>query len=389
MKTEVLAQKIRENNGNDKRREKIAFVLFLLAQVLCSGKQNVLLWWGDKSISGELVSLILAFFYGREYWNSYLRIDRAGLDLFIEERFSLSDIARMHAFSSKEYFGYLRKKQLIYQGILLLAMAAAGLVSGSYGYCLFGFVAALVPFLVGLLKQADFEYVTYNRTKVCYGLLSGTLWIVELMVELFLMLALLFLGLALLSDYVAAGKFNEDIMLYRSYGAGWMYTVWMLLSGIYIIACYMGEKVVNRKMAVKCILILVLWGGLTMVVERYNYVEIRSDGLTVSTWKGKQDYGFSDVERYAIYEEDDGIQMRLYFRDGSNAELFSGTSTTSDLYDNTYYSEYNFVAALLPTLSEYGASGTIKDVDLLREDVADMDEELCTGLEEIIAIMEQ
>lgn len=59
----------------------------------------------------------------------------------------------------------------------------------------------------------------------------------------------------------------------------------------------------------------------------------------------------------------------------------------SELYEDKYYSDYNYMADMVERMQERNIPGNLRDVKLIREDVEGLDDQLKEGLEEIILKM--
>jgi hypothetical protein len=381
MNVVAFANEIKKGNKTNTIRSIVMFMVFLLAVFMSSAGSSTF------SMRTEILGIVLiVFLYGIEYWKSYLRIEDGG--------FGLCSIARTNAFDVKGYFSYIRKKQVIWNVVILIYMIVIGLLTKNYIYVFCSIGVAVLPLIIGFGKQFIFVYYTRNRVKTWISVVGGIASFFEVfaifVVSLFYLVAGFLLGYTILSD-LATGGLNDKEILYRSSGFSYLFgglmIVWLLFAVSFLfsfrLACGKKKILIRSILGASVVILFVA----NIVLECNNYVEVGMDKITVATFEGRKVYSFDEIESYEIYD-DDGIQVKLSFQDGNTAELIGKTSTISDAYDELYYSEYNFVADLLPEFEACGAKGKIRDVEELRDEVAGMDSELSVGLEEIVSFMD-
>ena len=67
--------------------------------------------------------------------------------------------------------------------------------------------------------------------------------------------------------------------------------------------------------------------------------------------------------------------------------MFGDCESLFELYEDKYYSDYNYMADMVERMQERNIPGNLRDVKLIREDVEGLDDQLKEGLEEIILKM--
>lgn len=389
MNVTAFAQKIKKDNRTDRDKCKCFFIIFLCSVFILTGYEDSTAFGaGDFA-----VILLIVLLYSVSFYRQYIRVTEKSAD-----NKYLYNIVRAHAFNVKEYFLYIRKKQLVWQIAILAYIVAVGIIHKVAGtvhidisFFAAGIAAAIIPSIVGVIIQKDFEYRISNRCRQGFGFLKiiigGLLWLAEIILSFVIIFIVIFSVWAVISDSIAK-DFNNSEIIYRTYSFTAVLTVMMIVAGLFIYVCvFYFEK--------KRVLLRIIFGALTImlgiveaILEQNNYVDIKMDEIIVVTFDGKTAYSFDEIEGYNICEEDEGIQVKMTFNDGNTVKLFSGLSTSTEAYDEIYYSEYNYVADLIRKFSEYEVEGSITDIDKLRDAVEGLDNELGDGLEEIIGFME-
>lgn len=388
MNVTAFAQKIKKDNRTDRDKCKLFFIIFLCSVFIFTG-------YADSTTFGAgdfAVILLIVLLYSVSFYRQYIRVTAESAD-----NKYLYNIARVHAFNVKEYFLYIRKKQLVWQIVILSYIVAVGIIHKVAGtvhidisFFAAGIAAAIVPFIVGVIIQKDFEYRISNRCRHGFGFLGiiigGLLWLAEIILSVVIIFIVIISVWAVISDSITK-DFNNSEIIYRTYSITAVFIVLLTVAALSIFACvfYFGKKRVLLTIIFGVLTILL--GIVEAILEQNNYVDIKTDEIIVATFDGKTAYSFDEIKEYVIYEEDQGIQVKLTFDDSKTVKLFSGVSTSTEAYDAAYYSEYNYVADLIRKFSEYEVEGSITDIDELRDAVEGLDNELGDGLEEIIDIM--
>lgn len=181
----------------------------------------------------------------------------------------------------------------------------------------------------------------------------------------------------------------EAAAVYRiyPYSVSLIFMVAAVFSMLWIGANFNWNKKRTRKMAAIISGMLFLAGAVIQIAEMHTYTEITDTQIVVRKLWNIKTHQTEDIKSFHIYNENDAIQMELIFYDGSSVKMTGSSMETNDLYDQNYYSEYNYIAEYAQKLKESGADGSIRDIKKLRENVADLDSELREGLEQIIKIV--
>lgn len=337
-----------------------------------------------------------AIAYGASYFNQYLRVriykkEDKKEDLFGYE--TIVGIMRTQAFAVHEYFSYIRKRFFLWQAILGLEAVILFIVKTDFRILLLGIGIVVFSSLAGWCFQFLFLYRLTHRVPIWLSVLcalgKGCCWIAEVSSLIDLLLAW-FLGYAILSDFFC-GRWEEQEIVYHVFGGDWIVVVGILTFIIFVSVCLWGSFFAYIVSGKKMILALgILWiavFAMGILIQANNYVEVTPEEIVSADFSGKKTYSIEDIKEFWVYEEDFSIQLEVEFLDGNHAKLCGGSISTSTAYDETYFSEYNFFAELIPQYLSNGAKGNISDIDTLREGVLEYDPQLSEGLEKIIAVM--
>lgn len=387
MNAKEFAKGIKKYNTTDRGISRLMFAVFLSSVFFVNNYTMETDGFSDVFLFG--VSAVIVCIFSVYFYNTYIRIYSEDSELGINVEY-LHNVVNVNAFSTKKYFACLRKNMLLWQIIMFGGMLIAGIIHKSITYAAGSVIVFTIPFIVGIVMEKRFAYMMTHRINFLHaciaGLSSAVLSIAAIIVAVIYLIIPVIMLWALISDGAAQGL-NDNEIIYRSYNYSFMTAVVFLAIMIFLFALFfpLGKKTVLKRIILGIVTVLLCVTEL--VLERYSYTDTRPDGFTVVTFAGRNEYSFDDVEKYEICSGDGDIQVEVTFDDGNTCKLFSGTSTATDAYEETYYSEYNYTADLVKTLNEHGASGKLKDVDRLREEVDGLDEELSEGLEEIISLM--
>lgn len=122
-------------------------------------------------------------------------------------------------------------------------------------------------------------------------------------------------------------------------------------------------------------------------VENYRYTEIAGEEIRIRNFWQEDVYGIEEIQGFRIYEDDGSIQLELDFPDRAVEKSFTGWQSLNDLYEEKYYSEYNFIADYVEKFQKLGIEGELGDVEALEKDVEELDPEVKRGLRRIVELM--
>lgn len=399
MDIEKFARQIKIANKKDRNMAiltMLGFLAFDFCVILTSEyKIGVLLL-------GECIVIATALNAGRYQWNRYLYYYEEVTG--INTRKSLCKVMRMQAFPVKEYFSYVNKKMYLPALLLGVGSVVMGILEATgeegkpfswklFGIMLcFGVLNVLCPFVVGIGKKKIWMYQSKMGSK---GKLNMLLMISRLLftiveylyVTCVSVIAVFFLWVILRG--LMSPKIDETMVVLRIYSNLYslILIIVILFAALWAILNFQIIKLAKLVGSIACLLFVTFI--IVLVIEVHSYTEFSFNQIKIcQPWK-ENTYSLEEVKSYHIYEEDEGIQLKLYFEDGNTAQLSNTSQTYSNLYEQAYYSEYNFIADYMERLNEVGASGQIEDIEKLREDAAELDPELQNGLEKIIQVMKK
>lgn len=382
----TFAKEIKRNNDNDKRWSIIMFIAFL-----CSGFAKIESEGaGIGVVSAGVMGSVIILFFSKHYLNQYLSI-KQNIGFGIAENEYLYKIARTQAFPVKKYFNFIRKKLLIWQIIILIYSVVMALIDKEYTGIIGGVIMAVIPLGVSYIVQKTFEYrISHRANGVADGLLGflkGVLGIVEVVIVFIYLITGFMIVWAICTD-VFGKELNESKIVYRSFEDETIFTVMVVVFVIFVSTCMLDLKkkpVFTRILAGSIVAVV---GIIGIISERNNYTDITLDKITVASSEEKKEYRFDEIKSFEVFCHNDSIQVRLYFNDENDILLFSGMGTSTEAYDEKYYSEYNFVADLVAKFLDYGIEGKMRDAGKLQNSVEGYDEKVKDGLGEIIELLD-
>ena len=400
MNTVNFAEWVKKNNQRAKSKAYLAYFIFLGIHFLCSiftTEENR----GVFVFAGQCLAAAAAADMSRYQWNRYLYISRNEI---VFEETPISHVLRLHAFPIQEYFCYINKKMRMTAALLGISSVLAGILGGflskeetfAWEKCLiilcFGVVSSVSPFFVGLLKKGFFVYQSKEGTEKGFNHLRQALKGIVLVAEAIILLAVGLISIFLFWVFLGAAEqpaIDETKVVYRMYPYC-ISVIFMMIAGfgaLWIGTNFDWNKKITRKMTAIIFGALFLAGVVIQIAEMHIYTEITDSQIVIQMLWNSKTYRIEDIEQFSIYDENDGIQMELVFYDGNSAKLVGVSMENSDLYDQNYYSEYNYIADYAEKLQKAGADGKIRDIEKLREDVSAYDSQLQEGLEKIIKIV--
>lgn len=400
MNTAKFAQWVKKNNQWAKGKAYLAYFIFLGIHFTCTmlipeeGRRLFL-------FAGQCLAVAAAADVSRYQWNRYLYISRNEI---VFEEIPISHVLRLHAFPIRGYFCYINKKMAMTAAMLGIPSLLAGILGGflaeekafAWEKCLitlcFGVISAVSPFFVGLVKKGFFVY--QNKAGIKKGLnhlhhaLKGIVLVAEVITLLVVGLVSIFLFWVFLGA-VEQPAIDETKVVYRMYPYC-ISLIFMLIAGFSALlkgTAFNWNKKKTRKITAIICGTFFLAGAVIQMAEMHIYTEITDSQIVIQRLWNSKNYNIEDVKEFLIYNENDGIQIKLVFYDNNSVKLVGASMENSDLYDQNYYSEYNYIADYAEKLQKAGAVGKIKDIEKLRENVKADDSQLQKGLEQIIKIV--
>ena len=382
---DLFTKEIKKNNDKDSKWSIMLFIAFICSTFFTMESDN-------KETAGFvflLIKCLIILGFSIHYLNQYLSI-KMNMGFGIAENEYLYKVAKVQAFPVKEYFNYIRKKLLIWQVAILILGSIKAVMDKSYVEIIFVVFMSIIPALVSFVVQKMFEYRVSNRVNIGLDIFTGILKGIFEVLEIFAIFLYLIIGYivvwAIISD-AFVGKMNQNEIVYRSFKDEITFIVMLVSFIIFIFVCVFNFKTKGKFIRIFVGATLIVTAIVSIVMERNKYIDVTLDEIKVVNFSEKRAYSFDEVESFKVYMHDDSIQIKLFFDDGKAETVFGGVSTSTDTYEEEYFSEYNFAADLVSKLLDKGAKGSISDVEKLRSTVEGYDEELKNGLEEIIGLL--
>jgi hypothetical protein len=399
MEMEKFANQIQKANRNDRNKAMIAFVVFVFFDFVLSGlaQYNDILFL----VMWQCILVITALEVGRYQWNRYLYYYEGEEVIGIRE--SLCDVMRLQAFPVEKYFSYVSKKMYltsIFLGVVtfLMGLFNATHIEGidfewdRFAITLgFGVICVLSPYIVGLGKKKFWIYQSKMGSKGKLNMMLKVGRVLFAFVEYLFAIVVSVLGIIFMwgiTSAFLAPPIDETRVVLRSQQSffGLILVFIGVLAALWALFNY-SKKKLSKVMGIIASALFFI-SILMLVAEAYIYTEFSNEQITVRQLWNEKTYQLEEVNNFIIYDENEMIQMKLILEDGQTAKISGSSLSYSKLYEQTYFSEYNFIADYIISLREAGATGQIKDVEQLRKNVVDLDPEIQNGLEKIIEEME-
>lgn len=394
MNIEMFAEWVQRKNKTGQNKVILAFIAFLgfdFLTALLSGNNSLLFL-----LAGQCIVVVTAMEVGRYQWNRYL---------YLNDK-PISEITRLHAFPVKEYFSYVNKKMAVPTVLLGIFSVLFGIFAGISGeekifewksfliMSGFGVICAICPFLVGIWKKKFFMYQskmgTGGKLNIAHRIGTALFLVVEaLFLVCVTVVSVIFLWGLLFA--VLQPPIEETSVVFRTYeyGNSFIFILLAVLGGLWILITS-GYHIKKLKRTVIVIAAVFFAAAVVMgIAEMHIYTEFAENQIIVRRLWDTKIYEMEDIESFQIYDENDSIQMKLYFNDSQSVKMIGAAQEYNDLYDQTYYSEYNYLADYVEGLLEMEISGRIEDVEKLRENVKGLDTQLGQGLEKIINLLQE
>lgn len=392
---------VKKNNPGDRSKFIIAVVIFIayyLCFVLMSEEQN-----GGFFIGGCFIAFIIAMDAGRYFINRYLKIYAE--ELLLGEKVELIQVIRFHPFDVEEYFEQIRRKMSlpveIMAGYVFVLAFLAGVTEEIKmdwkRFILFLFIGGLcvvAPYVTYFLKKRLFYFQLRagKEGKLHIALSIGkALFIVpEFIVGITaLVVSTLFLSAMLIG--AIEPKIDDSMLICRHSHEFMYYYIFLLLAvvgGIWVLCNGLSTK--RRKVLCAGTVISFLVAACMLVYTANTYTEVQKDKIIIYHFGVEREYQIEDIEEFRIYaeEENEQIQMELTFGDGACEKIIGTSQSCSDLYEKTYFSDYNFVADYVEKMLDAGAEGKLEDVEELEGYIKELAPEAEEGMKKIVELME-
>jgi hypothetical protein len=303
----------------------------------------------------------------------------------------------------EKYFSYVSKKMYltsIFLGVVtfLMGLFNATHIEGidfewdRFAITLgFGVICVLSPYIVGLGKKKFWIYQSKMGSKGKLNMMLKVGRVLFAFVEYLFAIVVSVLGIIFMwgiTSAFLAPPIDETRVVLRSQQSffGLILVFIGVLAALWALFNY-SKKKLSKVMGIIASALFFI-SILMLVAEAYIYTEFSNEQITVRQLWNEKTYQLEEVNNFIIYDENEMIQMKLILEDGQTAKISGSSLSYSKLYEQTYFSEYNFIADYIISLREAGATGQIKDVEQLRKNVVDLDPEIQNGLEKIIEEME-
>ncbi|MDY5576043.1 MAG: hypothetical protein SPF70_00980, partial [Lachnospiraceae bacterium] len=286
---------------------------------------------------------------------------------------------------------YIRKSLIPYAILMVVIAIGCGCPYSVYPWLsvVYAVCVAGVLYAEGWCEERYFQYKAgrgfYEKKNYALAALDVIVRIAELIVAFVSISVGVIMVWAILGSLFAQ-DLDESRIVTRTYTySGSLILIIIAVSLMAVQLLNFGQKIYKRIRWVYVGLIILAVGMLW--IEGKFYTEFYEDKIVIADFSGKKEYDYEEIERFEIYEEHESIQMTIYFTDGEKVNLVGNVQEASELYEDKYYSDYNYMADMVERMQERNIPGNLRDVKLIREDVEGLDDQLKEGLEEIILKM--
>ncbi len=395
MEVKDFARWVKKNNDSDCRKSIFAEAGFAGLAFLYAlfGDDNGIGYYGG----GALLLVFAAFSIGRHQWERYFYVSEGDIP---GKRMPVSQVLRFHAFPAEAYFRYVFSRMnrpffrvLLFSGIMVfLAWEKVG--GKGYEMAAFfvglGIFCAICPYLFGFIMKKHFLFqLKTGNEGMSHLFLRGiaALWTA---VECIILVMSLVVGLLLF--WIVVSSFlelpmEETVAVCRSYPNKYSIFAVLICIAMWIFGMENNDtKKLSRFFYMISFLSLVS-AFVLGTVENYRYTEIAGEEIRIRNFWQEDVYGIEEIQGFRIYEDDGSIQLELDFPDRAVEKSFTGWQSLNDLYEEKYYSEYNFIADYVEKFQKLGIEGELGDVEALEKDVEELDPEVQRGLKRIVELM--
>ncbi len=396
-----IAEWVKKNNPRDRSKfivSVVVFIAYYLCFVLMSAEQNK-----GFLIGGSFIAFMIAMDTGRYFIDRYLNVYEE--ELLFGAPVELVQVMRFHSFAVEEYFDQIQKKMKILAGILLIYTVAMALLAGvtkeitmdwdEFVVFLFlGILCAVAPYVTFFLKKRLFYFQLgvgkEGKLHLALSIGKALFTIPEIIVGIVaVVVSTLFVSAMLIG--VLEPKIDDSMLICRHSHEFLFYYVFFVLAiagGIWVLCNRISTK--RSKLLCAGTVLSFLVAVYMLVYTANTYTEFQNDKVIIYHFGVEKEYQIEDISKFRIYaeEESEQIQMELTFRDGVCKRMIGTSQTTSELYEKTYFSDYNFIADYVEKLLAAGVEGRLEEVEQLEEYVKELDMEGKEGMEQIVELME-
>lgn len=371
---ESFAKWVRNNNRVDRNKLILTFfsyACFYFCFVLMSGDRGMDYWF-----AGTGIAIIAVIEIGRYLWNRYLYT--CDNTLFFNDKKSISEVLWFHAFPVEAYFKVVRRKMIVpavITGIYTLFMGVLGAWAEEMKYTwwktaciiLTVFICAICPLAVGFWKKRIFkrqlELGSESWWKTIFKIVKILFQVIEVMFIVIITPVSLFFLWAIISELIAPAV-EQTAVVFRNYNGGMsIIFVFIAVGAVYACLCGAGghKKGVARTLCTISAVSIII-AGVLIVYDSHVYTEFADDQVIVYHFGVQEIYDMKDIKNFRVYEENEAIQMELSFKDGVTERMIGNVQTYSDLYEEKYNSEYEFIADYVTKLQRAGVDGEVETV---------------------------
>ena len=358
---------------------------------------------GDTTLVPGIVLIVCATV---GYYRKYNRIWRTNGDIIDVQsgRFrntKLLTVLKSHSFSAHRYYVALRKRFLLFQiaGSILL-LSSYFITKGTQPLNM-AIIILTVPVAIGYLYENYAEYVLTHRKNAAlsnlFSFFESSVNVIGLLLAGLCALIFCLFCMGILVDERIINGYDNNIPVRVENCTG------VLIFFVVIVVVLWMESMLSNSFFSEVLLlkmrsmfsIRLILGGLVIIlfcvytfVGSRNYIVLTDENFMITRSGESTEYTLDNVTEMDIYAgKDDTLQAKLTFDDGKSEELFTGTCSDTEGWTEKYYSDYNYVAHLVEKFVEKGVPCTLRDVDVLREDVSALDQECQEGFEKIVSAL--
>lgn len=145
-----------------------------------------------------------------------------------------------------------------------------------------------------------------------------------------------------------------------------------------------GKTVLFRARMFLGAAVLVLMACSSVVAAR-NYIQLTEETITVVRHGVSAAYRMEEITHLEVHaDESDSLALKVTFEDGSSQEILTGIFSTTDGYDELFYSDYSYGAWLVERLTSQGTACSLSDREILEREVKQLDPECREGFDRMV-----
>jgi len=361
----------------------------------------------EKEILAGIVFIFFCIFGGQSFVSNYILLMFClfyvvGATLLLDKYLSypvgnnlkgfLAGVVKYHAFDSDLLFKQIGKKLAITEGIMAVCFSVSMVADGRITLVPMIFLLLIVPAVMFLAMKAFFTYRTTRDIPtamttwliLCYSVLL----FVEIIVLAVVGIVALMVGYAIVSDRLSGAKIAENVVAYRVYH-NVLIQVLIVLLGVSIGALfYFKNPKIKKWVRIGALTSIVFCLIGSLVSERANNTLIMENHIVCTSNFQVTEYDFSEVSQVNVSMGNSEVRMELLMEDGNTIQVVDGSFTNTQAWGEKYYSLYNFMSDLTDRMLSQGATGSVRDVEDIREYVKNFDPECIRGMEEVITMLQ-